>query len=174
MNRDVFLKLLTEVAEWQHITATAERGPGPRQRNLTAGVVIKELRPTNKKCLHCDRILPHGTHLRINVDPRNYWRQKCIPCGSLIDRSGAVVPIQMFKKLIKDSVDLTQHQDCTQECQSTTTEIVPNDECARGFVDLAVVRHYREFQITEFVRRPIESPPAPSGAQDSSSAVHKD
>ena len=155
------------------MSAGVERGPSPRKRNPTAGVVIKELKPTNKKCLHCEKILPHGTHLRINIDPRNQWRQKCIPCGSAIDASGAVVEIQMFKKSIKDSVDLTQHQDCRSECQSTTTEIVPNDECARGFVDLAIVRHYPESQITEFVRQPIESPPAPSVDPVPGSAVHK-
>jgi hypothetical protein len=173
VNNDVFLKLLTELAEWQYMSAGNERRRSQNQ-NATTAVVISELRPTNKKCLHCEKILPHGTHLRISLDPGSQWRQKCIPCGSLIDASGAVVKIQMFKKLIKDSADLLEHQDCRSEYQSTTTEIVPNDECPDGFVDLAVVRHYRESQIVEFVRQPIDSLPGPGVAQDSSSAVHKD
>jgi len=154
------------------MTAGSERGPQP-YRNPGAGIVIKELKPTNKKCLHCEKILPYGTHLKIDVDPKNQWRRKCIPCGNLIDPSGAVVEIRMFKKSIKDSVDLLEHQDCIPKYQSPTTEVVPNDDYVPEFVELAIVRDYPEFQIIEFVQKPIESPPVPSVGQELGSAVHK-
>jgi hypothetical protein len=172
VNNDLFLKLLTEVAEWQHMRAGGEHGP-ESYRNPATGAKISELRPINKKCQHCERILPHGTHLRINVNARNQWQKKCIPCGSLIDAAGTVIKNFMFKKQVRDSAGLLEHQDCTQECQSTTTEIVPNDECVRDFVDPAVVPHYRESQIVDFVPQPIESPPAPSAGQELDNAVHK-